>query len=185
MSVIERLGLAALRRMDPERAHTLAIIGLKTGLAPLPMPYRSPRLKTSLAGLELPNPLGLAAGFDKNAEAIRPLLAAGFGFIEVGAVTPRPQPGNPRLFRLSEDHAVINRFGFNNDGMEVVAGRLADRPAQGILGLNLGANKDSEDKAADYATVLARCGAHIDFATINISSPNTENLRENVWQKRS
>ena len=180
MSVIERLGLAALRRMDPERAHTLAIIGLKTGLAPLPMPYRSPRLKTSLAGLELANPLGLAAGFDKNAEAIRPLLAAGFGFIEVGAVTPRPQPGNPkpRLFRLSEDHAVINRFGFNNDGMEVVSGRLADRPAHGILGLNLGANKDSEDKAADYATVLARCGAHIDFATINISSPNTENLRD-------
>lgn len=180
MSVLERLGLAALRRIDPESAHTLAITALKTGLAPLPAPYRSARLQTTLAGLTLPNPIGLAAGFDKNAEALRPLLAAGFGLVEVGAVTPRPQPGNPRprLFRLTQDRAAINRFGFNNDGMDVVAERLAARPKGGVIGLNLGANKDSHDRAADYAAVLARCGAFVDFATLNVSSPNTERLRD-------
>jgi len=166
--------------MDPERAHTLAIVGLKTGLAPLPMPVRSPRLEVEIAGLKLRNPLGLAAGFDKNGEALHPLLAAGFGFVEIGAVTPRPQQGNPkpRLFRLSEDRAVINRFGFNNHGMDAVADRLEKRPRSGILGINLGANKDSEDRAGDFATVLARCGALVDFATVNVSSPNTESLRD-------
>lgn len=178
--LIERLGMKALRNLDPEQAHRLAIKALQSGLAPLPEPYRSKRLHTEIAGLKLPNPIGLAAGFDKNAEAIGPLLAAGFGFVEVGAVTPRPQPGNPkpRLFRLSEDQGVINRFGFNNDGMEVVAQRLEKRPETGILGLNLGANKDSEDRAADFAAVLARCGAYLDFATVNVSSPNTERLRD-------
>jgi dihydroorotate dehydrogenase len=139
-----------------------------------------PRLRTDLAGLALPNPVGLAAGFDKNAEALAPLCRAGFGFVEVGAVTPRPQAGNPRprLFRLTEDRGVINRFGFNNDGMEAVAPRLAKRPKEGIIGLNLGANKDSADRAGDFARVLAHCGAHLDFATVNVSSPNTERLRD-------
>ncbi len=180
MSLLERATLAALRRMDPERAHTLAIVALKTGMAPLPPLRLRPRLESKIAGLTLKNPIGLAAGFDKNAEALGSLMSSGFGFVEVGAVTPRPQPGNPkpRLFRLAEDQAVINRFGFNNDGMVAVAKRLAQRPKRGTLGLNLGANKDSADRAADYATVLAHCGAHIDFATINVSSPNTERLRD-------
>lgn len=180
MSVLERLGLAAMHRIDPEQAHGLAIRALKLGLAPLPRMPESPRLHTRFAGLDLPNPIGLAAGFDKNAEVVAPLLKAGFGFVEVGAVTPRPQPGNPkpRLFRLSEDRAVINRFGFNSEGMEAVAPRLERRPAQGVVGINLGANKDSEDKAADFAAVLTRCGPFVDFATVNVSSPNTERLRD-------
>ena len=180
MSALEQLGLRALRGFDPERAHGLALRVLKTPFAPLPGPVSSARLRTVVAGLELPNPVGLAAGFDKNADALAPLMRAGFGFLEVGAATPRPQPGNPRprLFRLSEDRAAINRFGFNNDGMEAIAARLAARP-QGIpVGLNLGANKDSVDRAADFATVLGHCGAHVDFATVNVSSPNTEKLRD-------
>jgi dihydroorotate dehydrogenase len=140
----------------------------------------SPRLRVRLAGLDLPNPLGIAAGFDKNAEAVAPLLRAGFGFVEVGAATPRPQPGNPRprLFRLPEDRAVINRLGFNNDGVAAIAARLAARPPGGIVGLNLGANKTSPDRAADFAEVLAHAGPFVDFATVNVSSPNTERLRD-------
>jgi dihydroorotate dehydrogenase len=180
VTLIERLGLFALHRCDPERAHSLSIQALKAGLVPLPGAVSSPRLRTSLAGLTLPNPVGLAAGYDKNAEAIAPLIRAGFGFIEVGAATPRPQPGNPRprLFRLTEDRAVINRFGFNNEGAEAIAARLALVRRDVPVGLNLGANKDSADRAADFAKVLAICGAHIDFATVNVSSPNTEKLRE-------
>ncbi len=180
MSMIEQLGLAAMRRIDPETAHGLALKALNTGLAPLPGQITSDRLRTTVAGLDLPNPVGLAAGFDKNATALAPLARAGFGFVEVGAATPRPQPGNPkpRLFRLTEDRAAINRFGFNNDGMEAIAARLAKRPTRAIVGLNLGANKDSEDRAADYARVLTCCGPHVDFATVNVSSPNTENLRD-------
>jgi len=180
MSGMERLGLGLLHRVDPERAHGLALRALQLGLVPTPGAYTSARLRTNLAGLRLPNPVGLAAGFDKNAEALGPLSRAGFGFIEVGAVTPRAQPGNPRprLFRLSEDRAVINRFGFNNLGMEAAAARLAARPRDAVIGLNLGANKDSADRAEDFARVLAHCGAHLDFATVNVSSPNTEKLRE-------
>ncbi len=180
MRMVERLGLAALHRLDPETAHDLALAALARGLVPLPRPKPRPSLVTEFAGLTLPNPLGLAAGFDKNARAIAPLLRAGFGFIEVGAVTPRPQPGNPRprLFRLAQDRAIINRFGFNNDGAEAVAEHLAARPESGIVGINLGANKDSADRSADFAAVLSRCGAHVDFATVNVSSPNTENLRQ-------
>jgi dihydroorotate dehydrogenase len=137
-------------------------------------------LRTTLAGLDLPNPVGLAAGFDKNATALHALSKTGFGFLEVGAATPRAQPGNPkpRLFRLPQDQAAINRFGFNNDGMEAIATRLAQRPKGTVIGLNLGANKDSADKAADFATVLTRCGPVVDFATVNVSSPNTEKLRD-------
>jgi len=151
-----------------------------TPLAAQPGPVTSDRLRTTLAGLTLPNPVGLAAGFDKNATAIAPLSRAGFGWIEVGAATPLPQPGNPRprLFRLSEDQAAINRFGFNNDGMETIAARLAKRPKGVPVGLNLGANKDSANRAGDFAKVLAHCAPHIDFATVNVSSPNTERLRD-------
>lgn len=181
MTLLERAGLALLHRCDPERAHALSLIALQTGLAPLPGPVTSPRLATTLAGLPLVNPVGLAAGYDKNATAIGPLSRAGFGFIEVGAATPLPQPGNPRprLFRLSQDLAAINRFGFNNDGAEAIGQRLAARaPGLVPVGLNLGANKTSDNRAADYARVLALCGPHVDFATVNVSSPNTEKLRD-------
>ncbi len=180
MKLSERLGLAVLHRLDPETAHGMSIKALKSGMTPTNGPVSTPRLKTSLAGLNLPNPVGLAAGFDKNGEALAPLSRSGFGFIEVGAVTPRPQPGNPkpRLFRLTEDRAAINRFGFNNEGMEVMARRLTDRPKDAVIGLNLGANKDSADRAGDFAKVLEHCGGHLDFATVNVSSPNTEKLRE-------
>jgi dihydroorotate dehydrogenase len=180
VSLAERLGLAALHRLDPETAHSLALAALRAGLGPRNGVLTSPRLKTRLAGLELPNPVGLAAGLDKNARAIGPLLDAGVGFIEVGAATPLPQPGapRPRLFRLPEDDAVINRFGFNNDGAQAIAARLARRRGAGIVGLNLGANKASADRAADFAHVLAAAGPFIDFATVNVSSPNTERLRD-------
>ncbi|MBV2360083.1 quinone-dependent dihydroorotate dehydrogenase [Thalassococcus sp. CAU 1522] len=180
MKAVEQLGLALLRRFDPETAHGLALKALQAGVAPSPGLVTSDRLRCTLAGLSLPNPVGLAAGFDKNAEALLGLSRAGFGFVEVGAATPRPQQGNPRprLFRLTEDRAAINRFGFNNQGMEAIATRLARRPRDMVLGLNLGANKDSTDRAADFATVLAHCGAHLDFATVNVSSPNTEKLRD-------
>ncbi len=180
MNPVERAGLALLHRLDPETAHGLSLRALKAGLVPLAGPVTSSRLATRVAGLDLPNPVGLAAGYDKNAEALAPLLRAGFGFIEVGAATPRPQPGNPRprLFRLTEDRAAINRFGFNNEGAEAIAARLARPRAPGVVGLNLGANKDSADRAADYVSVLETCGAHVDFATVNVSSPNTEKLRD-------
>ncbi len=180
MKLLEQIGLAALRQVDPERAHGMALNALNAGLGPRGGPFTTDRLQTTLAGLDLPNPIGLAAGFDKNATALHPLARTGFGFLEVGAATPRPQPGNPkpRLFRLAQDQAAINRFGFNNDGMTAIAQRLARRPAGRVVGLNLGANKDSSDKSADFAKVLAHCGPHVDFATVNVSSPNTEKLRD-------
>lgn len=180
MKLIEKLGLSALHRFDPERAHGLALLALRSGAAPLAGLVTSPRLRTSVAGLNMANPVGIAAGFDKNAEVLSPLSRSGFGFVEVGAATPRPQPGNPkpRLFRLSEDRAAINRFGFNNEGMEAIGTRLSQRPRDMVLGLNLGANKDSEDRASDFARVLSHCGAHLDFTTVNVSSPNTEKLRD-------
>ncbi len=180
MSLTERLGLSLLRRLDPETAHGLALRALRSGLAPLPGPITSDRLQTRLAGLDLPNPVGLAAGFDKNATAVNRLMRAGFGFVEIGAATPLPQPGNPRprLFRLTRDRAVINRFGFNNDGADLIADRLAAR-ADGIpVGLNIGANKTSPDRASDFARVLETCGPFLEFATVNVSSPNTEKLRD-------
>lgn len=175
-----RTGLAVLHRLDPETAHGLSLRALNSGLVPLPGVVTSPRLACTVAGMRLANPVGLAAGFDKNATALGPLSRAGFGFLEVGAATPLPQPGNPkpRLFRLSEDRAAINRFGFNNDGMTAIAARLAKRPRSLPIGLNLGANKTSPDRAADFAHVLATCGPHVDFATVNVSSPNTEKLRD-------
>lgn len=180
MRVTERIGVSVLHRLDPETAHDLSLKALRLGLAPRPGPGTSPRLKTTLAGLDLANPVGLAAGYDKNAVALAPLMQAGFGFLEVGAATPQSQPGNPkpRLFRLQEDQAVINRFGFNNDGAEAIAVRLRTRPKGIPVGLNLGANKDSADRTADYAEVLRIAGPNADFVTVNVSSPNTERLRD-------
>lgn len=178
--MIERLGLGVLHNLDPEFGHTVSVKALQLGMLPKKPTHTSARLATTVAGLSLPNPVGLAAGFDKNAEVIGPLLDQGFGFIEVGAATPLPQPGNPkpRLFRLKDQSASINRFGFNNQGMDVIATRLAARPKSGVVGINLGANKTSEDRAGDFARVLETCGPHVDFATVNVSSPNTEKLRD-------
>jgi dihydroorotate dehydrogenase len=180
VTLLERIALCGLHRIDPERAHALSVRALSAGMVPLGGPVTSARLAVRLCGLDLPNPVGLAAGYDKNAEAVSALSRAGFGFIEVGAATPRPQPGNPRprLFRLAEDRAVINRFGFNNDGAELIANRLRMAPRSVPVGLNLGANKDSDDRAGDFAAVLAVCGRHVDFVTVNVSSPNTEKLRD-------
>ncbi len=180
MKGLERAGLALLHRLEPEIAHDLSLKALNLGLTPRPGPVTSPRLATSIAGINLQNPVGLAAGYDKNAIALAPLMKAGFGFLEVGAATPRPQPGNPkpRLFRLSEDAAVINRFGFNNDGAEAIASRLQARPNGIPVGLNLGANKDSADRPSDYTSVLRSAGKSVDFVTVNVSSPNTEHLRD-------
>ncbi|MEE4187874.1 MAG: quinone-dependent dihydroorotate dehydrogenase [Roseobacter sp.] len=177
---VEQIGLKLLRRLEPEAAHGLAIKAVNMGLAPLPGPVTSPRLATRLAGIDLFNPVGLAAGFDKNAQAVTRLSRAGFGFIEVGAATPHPQPGNPkpRLFRLTEDQAAINRFGFNNDGMEAIAARLAAASCDVPVGINLGANKTSADRADDFAKVMEMMRDHVQFATVNVSSPNTEKLRD-------
>ena len=186
MSIVESAGLKLLRLSNPEFAHNVAIKALNLGLVPKPKTRVFENLKTSIGGLELDSPIGLAAGFDKNAEAVDPLLKCGFGFVEVGAVTPEGQPGNPkpRLFRLPKDQAVINSFGFNNLGMDIVSSRLAKRSEKGIVGVNLGANKDSDDRIKDYVKVLKCCGPFVDFATVNVSSPNTENLR-NLQEKNS
>ncbi|PZO06076.1 MAG: dihydroorotate dehydrogenase (quinone) [Alphaproteobacteria bacterium] len=172
------LGAGLLRRLDPEAAHTLAIRALRS--LPLPRPVADdPILATAVAGLTLSNPIGLAAGLDKNAEALAGLSRLGFGFVECGSVTPLPQPGNPkpRLFRLSEDRAIINRMGFNNEGLDAFAGYLSARPGNTVVGANLGANKDTEDRAADYLLGLRRLAGLSDYFTINISSPNTPGLR--------
>ena len=181
MSLLERAGLAALRGLDPERAHELALRALARGLGLQGGPVTGPRLATVVAGLALPNPVGIAAGFDKQAEAVDATLSTGVGFVEVGGVTLRPQPGNPRprVFRLREDCAVINRFGLNSDGAEAVRARLAFRRERGgVVGVNLGANKDSPDRAADYAALVETFADAADFLTINVSSPNTERLRD-------
>ena len=180
MNLLDTAALALLHRLDPERAHDLSLAALRAGLVRGSGPVASPRLATRAGGIDLPNPVGLAAGYDKNVRALPALMRMGFGFVEVGAATPRPQPGNPRprLFRLAEDRAVINRFGFNNDGAEAIARRLAARPSGIPVGLNLGANKDSADRAGDYAEVVRLAGRHADFLTVNVSSPNTERLRD-------
>jgi dihydroorotate dehydrogenase len=178
VSLLSDLGAAVLRHIEPEQAHRLAIRGL--AMAPLPAPRPDdPVLRTRLAGLDLSNPIGLAAGLDKNGEAVRGLSRLGFGFVECGSVTPRPQAGNPkpRLFRLAEARAVINRVGFNNDGLEAFAARLERRPAGATVGANLGANKDTEDKATDYVAGLQRLAGLASYFTVNISSPNTPGLR--------
>ena len=163
--------------LDAERAHRLTIAGLKA----LPCrPARfDPALEQNLFGLAFPSPLGLAAGFDKDGEVPDAMLTLGFGFVEVGTVTPLPQVGNarPRLFRLAEDRAVINRMGFNNRGQAALRDRLAGRPRRGIVGVNIGANKDSADRIADYARGVRTMAKVSDYLTVNISSPNTPGLR--------
>jgi dihydroorotate dehydrogenase len=178
MSVLHDLGARALHLLDPEDAHRAAIDSLKRGYGPK-APPDDPMLRTVVAGLHLPNPIGLAAGFDKDAEVPDAMLAAGFGFVECGTVTPLAQAGNPRprLFRLSQDRAVINRMGFNNKGLEAFAARLQGRPRKGIVGANLGANKDAEDRVADYTAGLKRLWGLCDYFTVNVSSPNTPGLR--------
>ena len=169
-----------LHKMDAEQAHRLTISSLKAGLGGGQGTITSPALQTKLFGLTFPNPIGLAPGFDKNAEVPDAMLAQGFGFVEIGTVTPRPQQGNaqPRLFRLIEDQAVINRMGFNNDGHETVLRRLeARRNNGGIVGVNIGANKDSTNRFADYVSGLEKFRSVASYITINISSPNTPGLR--------
>jgi dihydroorotate dehydrogenase len=169
----------ALFLADAETAHGLSLAALRL------LPNRAVRcdslLQQNIAGLNFPNPVGLAPGYDKNAEVFQAAYGLGFGFVEVGSVTPKPQSGNPRprVFRLVEDKAVINRMGFNNDGMEAVAQRLMARstPSSGPLGINVGANKDSDDRTADYVTATQRLANLADYVTVNISSPNTPGLR--------
>jgi dihydroorotate dehydrogenase len=173
-------GASLLRLLPPETAHraTVKLLGAATPFLPTAH-ADDPRLAVQALGLAFPNPIGLAAGFDKNAEVPDAILKLGFGFVECGTVTPRPQSGNPqpRLFRLAEDRAVINRMGFNNQGMERAAARLGHRPARGILGINIGANKDSADRKDDYRTAFARLAPLANYVTVNISSPNTPGLR--------
>ena len=167
-----------LRLLPAEAAHRAAIAGLRLS-PPHASPPADPRLRTTVAGLAFPNPLGLAAGFDKNAEVFGPALGLGFGFVEVGTLTPKPQPGNPkpRLFRLPEDAAVVNRYGFNNDGFAAALNRLRSRTV-GMIGVNVGANKDSPDRVADYALGIRTFAKVADYFTVNVSSPNTPALRE-------
>lgn len=178
-SVLSRLASPFLRRLDPETGHRLAIRALRCGLVPPAPPFDDPVLRRSLWGLDFANPLGSAAGFDKNAEAVAETLALGFGFVEVGTVTPRPQPGNPRprLFRLVEDEAVINRMGFNNEGLDAVLRRLRQRRAAGVVAVNLGRNKDSTDAVADYVAGVRVAAPLASFLVVNVSSPNTPGLR--------
>ncbi len=170
----------ALGLIEPERAHRLTILGLKLGLAPRDVAPNPSSLGVDLWGLHFPNPLGIAAGFDKNGEVPDAMLKLGLGFAEVGTVTPRPQPGNPRprIFRLAEERAVINRLGFNNEGHAALKGRLLARRARpGIVGVNIGANKDAADRIADYEAGIAAFEGLASYFTVNISSPNTPGLR--------
>jgi dihydroorotate dehydrogenase len=180
MSALDRIGQKLLFTLDPETAHGLSIASLRCGL---PVAGRSPRekrLKVSVCGIDFPNPLGMAAGYDKNAEVPDALLNLGFGFAEVGTVTPLPQAGNPkpRIFRLTSDEAVINRLGFNNEGHDAAERRLAARRGRaGIVGVNIGANKDSADRIGDYERGVIRFAPYATYLTVNISSPNTPGLR--------
>ncbi len=181
MSLFYKMGTAAMRMLPAERAHKTTLKALKAGLGPSPVITASPELITEVGCLTLPNPVGLAAGFDKDCDVPDAMLAAGFGFVECGTVTPRPQVGNPkpRLFRLTEDQAVINRMGFNNGGLDNFKARLTKRQGKdGIVGANLGANKDSSDRVEDYVTGLKALWGLSDYFTINISSPNTPGLRD-------
>ncbi len=180
-AVLAAAAMPVLRRLDPERAHRLALAGLRLGLAGSRVTAADPSLATTALGLRFANPIGLAAGFDKDALALGGLSRLGFGFIETGTVTPRPQPGNPRprLFRLAEDGAVINRMGFNNAGLAAYLGRLRAYTDRHVpVGANLGINKDSADPERDYPALVAAVAPHADYLVINVSSPNTPGLRD-------
>ena len=180
MPAVAALTRESLLHMDPEAAHRATILALRLGLAPEQTESDPPELRTSIAGLDLANPVGMAAGFDKNGEVPRPLARMGFGMVEIGTVTPRPQGGNPqpRLFRIARAEGVVNRMGFNNDGHDEVFHRLTGVRVPAALGVNIGANKDSTDFVADYARGVARFARLADYLTVNISSPNTPGLRD-------
>ena len=169
-----------LFKINPETAHSLAINALKFGNIASIKINKSPRIETSIFNKKIHSPIGVAAGFDKNAEVYNSLFNLGFGFVEVGTVTPKPQFGNsrPRVFRLEEDEALINRLGFNNQGCEEISLRIKKNKPKGLLGINIGPNKDSSDRIKDYTTCLKKFINLASYITINISSPNTENLRD-------
>ncbi len=173
-------GTSLLRLFDAETAHRLTILAVRTGLALFPAPTPPERLAVRAFGLRFPSPIGLSAGFDKNAEVPQQMLRLGFGFVEVGTITPKPQTGNPRprIFRLPQDGAVINRLGFNNQGLEAARARLTARTFRGIVAVNVGANKDAADPVADYATCIGALAPLADMLVLNISSPNTPGLRD-------
>jgi dihydroorotate dehydrogenase len=173
------LGQALLLVLDPERAHDLAVKSLELGLYPRATEPDDKRLAQRIFGLDFPNPIGMAAGFDKDARVPRELLATGLGFVEVGTLTPRAQSGNPlpRVFRSQADRAIINRLGFNNEGQEAALKRLQRSPA-GVVGVNIGAGRDSSDRIADYVSGIERMGSVASYFTVNISSPNTPGLRD-------
>ncbi|WP_375685287.1 quinone-dependent dihydroorotate dehydrogenase [Bartonella sp. TT110JLCBS] len=179
MSFFRCIGRSALFMLDPEQAHGLAILGLKSGFNGC-QKVIDKRLCVTVSGLEFENFIGLAAGFDKNAEVVDGIFRLGFGFTEIGTVTPKPQIGNPkpRLFRLKEDEAIINRMGFNNDGHQVVYNRLRACKKTGVVGVNIGANKDTVNKIDDYTVGIAHFYDVADYFTVNISSPNTPGLRD-------
>lgn len=177
-ALLSKLGRKAVFAFSPETAHGLSIKALQSGLVPS-CQVSDPSLRVTVAGLDFPNPLGIAAGYDKNAQVPDALLALGFGFAEVGTITPKPQAGNPkpRIFRLVDDRAVINRLGFNNEGHDAALAHLSQRKPGGIVGVNIGANKDSADRLADYRLGFERFAALAAYITVNISSPNTPGLR--------
>ena len=180
IGLIEGLVRPFLHALDPETAHRATILALRAAVLPSPLPDDA-RLAVDAFGLRFPNPLGMAAGFDKNAEAVDSLFALGFGSVEIGTVTPKPQPGNPRprVFRLPREGGVINRLGFNSEGHAAVHARLARRAHRpGIVGVNLGANKDSEDRAGDYVAGVRVFADVASYFTVNVSSPNTPGLRD-------
>ena len=167
-------------KFSPEIAHSLAIKSLKLNKFPINKIVNSEILETTFCGKKLSSPVGVAAGFDKNAEVYNPLFNLGFGFVEVGTITPKPQYGNPkpRVFRLEEDEALINRLGFNNSGSEEISSRISKETKKGVIGINIGPNKDSENRIEDYVNCFNKFHSLADYITINISSPNTENLRD-------
>ena len=166
-------------KLDPELAHSLAIKALKLNYIPKSKIEKNESIQTAIFGKTIPNPIGVAAGFDKNAEVYNSLFKLGFGFVEVGTITPKKQYGNPksRVFRLEEDEALINRLGFNNSGADIVSSRIEKNTPSGLLGINIGPNKDSINRQEDYLICLRKFYDFADYLTINISSPNTENLR--------
>ena len=180
ISGLADLALPFLRALDPEHAHELTLKAMEAGLYPRPLEGDDTRLAQNIWGLDFPNPIGIAAGFDKDARVPQAILDSGFGFAEVGTLTPRPQTGNPRprVFRLPEDRAMINRLGFNNGGHARALARLARRKPSGIVGVNIGYNKDAMDPQADYLAGLETFSPVADYFTVNISSPNTPGLRD-------
>lgn len=180
MPDIYGLAASALRFLPPEGAHGVTLMGLRAGLGPRRACAGDPVLSQRLWGLDFPNPVGLAAGFDKHAEVVDPLLDAGFGFVEAGTVTPLPQEGNPRprVFRLEEDGAAINRLGFNSKGLARFTGHVTRRRRTGVVGANVGRNRNTENAAGDYAISVETLAPHVDYLAINISSPNTPGLRD-------